>query len=114
MAGGGFYSFGKNDHGQLGLEGGESRLAPVRVCGHGRGVDSIKENSNSSTWSRARCAGWANRERERSERFNLRVPPMYIRRVEIRNAVSVVRVRFADACALSAASIVRCVSKMIK
>lgn len=31
MAGGGFFSFGKNDHGQLGLEGGESRLVPVRA-----------------------------------------------------------------------------------
>ncbi|CAM9718471.1 unnamed protein product, partial [Hapterophycus canaliculatus] len=29
VAGGGMYSFGKNDHGQLGLEGGESRLVPV-------------------------------------------------------------------------------------
>eukprot|EP00903_Cladosiphon_okamuranus_P014621 g13558.t2 len=30
VAGGGFFSFGKNDHGQLGLEGDESRLAPAR------------------------------------------------------------------------------------
>lgn len=29
MVGGGLYSFGKNDHGQLGLQGGESRLVPV-------------------------------------------------------------------------------------
>ncbi|CAM9563936.1 unnamed protein product [Pylaiella littoralis] len=31
VAGGGLYSFGKNDHGQLGLEGGESRLSPARL-----------------------------------------------------------------------------------
>lgn len=30
VASGGLYSFGKNDHGQLGLEGGESRFTPVR------------------------------------------------------------------------------------